>query len=298
MLTALLGPVLAVTTAGPPPDTVAAVGAFPSPGRRTVAVLVLLALAVLGLPGPAARRRLRGLAADRRPARRLRVSLGGLAGAGAAVAGLLLLGPAGLACACGVTWFVRRRLAARRAAARDGGAAAELADALARIADELRTGAHPAAALAGHGHDGPLARGLLEPAAVAARIGEPVPEALRRAARGPAGHDVERVAAAWELADRHGAPLAELLGGLVADIRWRLAHGARVRAQLAGPRATASVLTALPLAGVGLGQLMGIAPLAVLRSDLHGPALLVLGVLLTVAGAAWSDRILRAAVPS
>ncbi|WP_233147825.1 hypothetical protein [Pseudonocardia sp. Ae717_Ps2] len=85
-----------------------------------------------------------------------------------------------------MAWGVRRRIATRRAADRAGSTAAELADALG-ITDELRTGAHPAAALAGHVHDGPLARALLEPAAVAARIGEPVPEALRRTARGPPG---------------------------------------------------------------------------------------------------------------
>ncbi|WP_060574214.1 MULTISPECIES: type II secretion system F family protein [unclassified Pseudonocardia] len=273
--------------------------AFPSApsGARAGLALLLLAGAVLGLPGSAGRRRLHRLSGAER-ARPRRLPVAALTYLVAAGAGFLLLGPAGAVCACGAAWFVRRRIAARRDAARHAGAAAELADALARITDELRTGAHPAAALAGQAHDGPLARALLEPAAAAARIGEPVPAALRRAAGGPAGRDVERIAAAWELADRHGAPLADLLGGLLDDIRWRIAHGARVRAQLAGPRATASVLTALPLAGIGLGQLMGIAPLTVLRSGLHGPVLLAVGVLLTAAGTAWSDRILRAAVPS
>ncbi|WP_224388733.1 type II secretion system F family protein [Pseudonocardia sp. ICBG1293] len=261
-----------------------------------VAVPVLLVLAVLALPPVPGRSRWRALtgAGRGRPAAgRLTVPLPLLA----APLGGLLLGPVGAVCAAGVAWGVRRRLAARRAADRAGATAAELADALARVTDELRTGAHPAAALAGHVHDGPLARALLEPAAVAARIGEPVPEALRRAARGPARRDIDRIAAAWELADTHGAPLADLLTGLLDDIRWRIAHGARVRAQLAGPRATASVLTALPLAGIGLGQLMGIAPLTVLRTGLHGPALLLTGVVLTVAGAVWADRILRGAVP-
>ncbi|GAA4964898.1 type II secretion system F family protein [Pseudonocardia tropica] len=262
-----------------------------------VAVPTLLALAVLTLPAAPGRSRWRALTGTGTglpTARRLAPPLPLLA----APLGWLLLGPAGAVCAAGVAWGVRRRVAARRAAERAGSTAAELADALARITDELRTGAHPAAALAGNVHDGPLARALLEPAAVAARIGEPVPEALRRTARGPARRDVERVASAWELADTHGAPLADLLTGLLDDIRWRIAHGARVRAQLAGPRATASVLTGLPLAGIGLGQLMGIAPLTVLRTGLHGPALLLTGVVLTVAGAAWADRILRAAVPT
>lgn len=297
MLTILCTAGLPTTEAGP-----SAVVQAAQPARwwgpRGGAALLLLAAALLGSPGSGPRRRLRGLTTGAERTRRTRLPLTAMTFAAAAGTGFVLLGPAGAACAVGAAWFVRRRLLARGAAAREAEAATELADALARITDELRAGAHPATALAGNGHDGPLARALLDPAAVAARIGEPVPDALRRAATGPAGRDVERVAAAWELADRHGAPLAELMTGLIDDIRWRIAHAARVRAQLAGPKATASVLTALPLAGIGLGQLMGIAPLAVLQAGLHGPALLVLGVLLTAAGAAWSDHILRSAVPS
>ncbi|BBF99257.1 hypothetical protein Pdca_04670 [Pseudonocardia autotrophica] len=268
------------------------------PAGRAAPVLLLLACAVTGLPGSGAGQRLRGLGPA--TARRIRGPLPPVASGYllVALAGGFLLGPAGSACALGAVWFTRRRWAARRRAEQAVAVAGELAEALARIADEIRTGAHPAAALAGCEHDGPLARTVLRPAAVAAEIGEPVPGALRRAATGPASRDVERIAAAWELADRHGAPLAGLLTQLLTDLRWRIAHGARVQAQLAGPRATATVLTALPLAGAGLGQLMGIAPLTVLRTGWHGPILLVLGVLLTAAGAAWSDRILRAAVPS
>jgi tight adherence protein B len=108
---------------------------------------------------------------------------------------------------------------------------------------------------------------------------------------------MDRVAAAWELADRYGAPLADLLTGVLADVRWRLGHGSRVRAQLAGPRSTATVLTALPLLGAALGQLMGTDPVGVLRDGLLGQSLLLCGCGLTAGGMAWSDRILRAAVP-
>ncbi|MFP5069037.1 type II secretion system F family protein [Pseudonocardia nantongensis] len=266
---------------------------------RSASILLLLALAVLGLPAGTGAARLRELTSRRRRFRPAAPATPAVYG-GMLVAGWVVLGPAGAVCAGAGTWVVRRRLRARRAAERETRAATELADSLARITDELRTGAHPAVALAGVADDGPLARELLGPAGSAAGIGEPVPDALRRTAsdRPVATRDLERVAAAWELADRHGAPLADLLAGVLDDVRWRLAHGARVRAQLAGPRATASVLTALPLAGIGLGQLMGIAPLTVLRSGAIGPMLLLLGVALTTAGALWSDHILRTAVPS
>jgi tight adherence protein B len=139
----------------------------------------------------------------------------------------------------------------------------------------------------------------LGPAAAAARLGDGVASALRRGAAGrpEIGADVERIAVAWSLAERHGVPLAELLARAHDDIRWRVRFGATVRAQLAGPRATASVLTALPLLGIALGQLVGADPIAVLRSGVLGQVMLVVGVALAAAGVTWSEQILRSAVP-
>ena len=105
------------------------------------------------------------------------------------------------------------------------------------------------------------------------------------------------MAQAWSVAERHGIPLADLLARAQQDIRWRVRFTAAVRAQLAGPRATAAVLTALPGLGLGLGQLIGADPIGVLRGGLLGQALLVLGAGLAAAGWLWSERILRAAVP-
>ena len=66
---------------------------------------------------------------------------------------------------------------------------------------------------------------------------------------------------------------------------------------LAGPRATATVLTALPVLGILLGELVGAGPLQVLRSGVLGQALVVAGVGLAAAGAAWARAVLRSAVP-
>ena len=194
---------------------------------------------------------------------------------------------------------VRRRQAGRRAARDLATAAEQLAAAVARITDELRAGSHPAMALAGTDADGPLARSVLAPAAVAARLGDGVAPALRRGGASLPGisADIERIATAWALAERHGIPLADLLGRAHEDIRWRVRFAATVRAQLAGPRATAAVLTALPLLGIGLGQLIGADPIGVLRGGLLGQVLLVVGVALMTAGSAWSERILDSAVP-
>ncbi|MBW0101922.1 type II secretion system F family protein [Pseudonocardia sp. KRD291] len=277
-------------------------------GAGPALALAALAASLLCLPrspGPGRLAGLAGAGTNGRAPRRLPVGVALFVAGG--LGGFLLLGPAGAVCGPAAVAVVRRRRDRARTERLRAAAAAELADALSRITDELRTGAHPAAALAGVAHDAPMARELLGPAEAAARLGEPVPAALRRVAEGraagrragtgtAAAPDLERVATAWELADRHGAPLADLLRGTLDDIRWRLAHGSRVRAQLAGPRATAAVLTTLPLFGIGLGQLMGTDPLGVLRSGLLGQGLLVAGCGLTAAGVLWSEHILHAAV--
>jgi tight adherence protein B len=259
-----------------------------------------LAAAVLCLPGPPGAVRLAGLrpAAAGRSWCRLRAAAAVPALLGA-ILGLLLAGPGGGVAGLLIAATIRRQRAGRRAATAAAEVAAELAGAVSRMADELASGAHPATALAGTTADGPRASAILASAAAASRLGDDVSHALRTGAeQAPeVAGDLERVAAAWALSERHGVPLAELLAGAQADLRWREAFTGRVRAELAGPRATAAVLTALPVLGLALGQLVGADPLAVLRDGLLGQALLVAGVGLSAAGIAWSEQILRAAVP-
>jgi tight adherence protein B len=261
---------------------------------------IALAAALLCVPRPAAATRIAGLwpavGAHRSTRPRSAVPWTVFAGAGL---GLVAAGPGGGIAGLLVAMTVRRRRAAVRRADAAAATAAELAAAVSRMADELAAGAHPAAALAGTVGDGPLARDVLGPAAAASRLGDDVPHALRCGAdrRPEVRADVDRLASAWALADRHGVPLAELLAGTQSDLRWRAQFAAKVRAELAGPRATALVLTALPLLGLGLGQLVGADPLGVLRSGLLGQFLLVVGVALGAAGVAWSEMIMRSAVP-
>jgi tight adherence protein B len=216
-----------------------------------------------------------------------------------ALAGLPALGPAGalVGGAAAVVWRRRRERARRDRAA--AATTATLADALDRITEELRAGAHPATALRGAVADAEPARAVLTSAATAAALGEGVSAAITaEAARRPeVGRPLRQVAAAWSLAEQHGIPLADLLAGVHADLRWRLAHAGRVGAGLAGPRATAAVLTGLPVLGILLGEVVGAAPLQVLRSGVLGQALVVCGVGLAATGAHWAGAILRSAVP-
>lgn len=272
------------------------------------AALLALACAVLCAPGRVAAARLSALWPRNGRTGRWRLRAGGPVAVGpvavgpvavGTVAGLLAAGPAGAMAGLLVTATVARGRARRSAAAVAATGAAELADALRRITDELRAGSHPATALAGLAADGPVAGRLLGPAATAARLGDDVPAALRRGAQAELGAvgELERVAAAWSLAERHGVPLADLMAGVHDDIRWRVRFGEGVRAQLAGPRATAGVLTALPALGVALGQLIGADPIGVLRGGVLGQVLLLVGIGLVTAGRAWTEQILRLAVP-
>ena len=257
------------------------------------------AAALLCAPGAAARGRLAALWPSGSRGRTWRPWSAGPV-ALAMISGLVMAGPGGAVAAVVVALTARARHRARRSARVAGAVAEQLADAVRRVADELAAGSHPTAALSGLRADGPLAREVLGPAAAAARLGDDVPAALRRAA---AAHpevapDVERVAAAWALAERHGIPLAALLSGAQEDIRWRVRFGRTVGAQLAGPRATATVLTSLPVLGLAMGQLIGADPIGVLRGGVLGQALVVIGVGLAAAGSAWTERILRSAVPA
>ncbi len=261
------------------------------------AALLVLAGALTCLPIRVAAHRLTALGPRRARSRRA-WRLGGPVAVGA-FTGLLTVGPGGALAGALLAVTVDRARAGRAARAAEATGAAELADALRRITEELRAGSHPATALAGATADGPVAARLLGPAATAARLGDDVPAALRRGQDGAPGAAAElgRVAAAWSLAERHGVPLADVLVGVHDDIRWRVRFGAGVRALLAGPRATAGVLTALPGLGVALGQLLGADPIGVLRGGALGQVLLVVGLGLVAAGRAWTEQILRRAVP-
>jgi tight adherence protein B len=75
------------------------------------------------------------------------------------------------------------------------------------------------------------------------------------------------------------------------DIVEREQFSARVDAGMAGARTTAAVLAGLPILGIGLGELIGAAPIGFLLSGGAGGWLLVVGVTLACCGLLWSDRI-------
>ncbi|MEK8069782.1 type II secretion system F family protein [Rhodococcoides navarretei] len=159
------------------------------------------------------------------------------------------------------------------------------------VIGELRVGSHPATASAVAADEcGGIASAALRGAASRSRLGG-------RPADGIASSDplldpeLNRLAAAWRVADEHGLALAELLDAVREDMLGRRRFRERTDASLAGARATALVLAGLPILGVALGQLMGANPLHILLGGGLGGMLLLIGTALGCAGLLWTDAI-------
>jgi Flp pilus assembly protein TadB len=136
---------------------------------------------------------------------------------------------------------------------------------------------------------------LLAAAAADLRAGLPASTALAGLA-GPAGDPLRsRAGAAVVLAERTGAPLADVLERIEADARGADRARATAAAQTAGARATAWLLAGLPLGGIGVGYAIGADPLAVLLHTPIGAACAAGAVGLQLVGLAWTGRIIRAA---
>jgi tight adherence protein B len=127
-------------------------------------------------------------------------------------------------------------------------------------------------------------------AADAASDGEPVAPVLEaaRQAHADASPAWSVLAAAWSVADAAGAPLASCLSMLASALRDEAQLRREARAALAGPAASARLVTALPLIAVAFGALLGFDTLGVLLGNPLGLACLALGSLFLWAGARWS----------
>lgn len=119
-------------------------------------------------------------------------------------------------------------------------------------------------------------------------VGSAIPDLDAGAALG------SRVQAVVTLAERTGAPLAELLERIEADARAADRAGAAAAAQAAGARATAWLLAALPVGGIALGYAIGADPLAILLHTPFGAVCAGGAIALQVAGLTWSRRLVRA----
>lgn len=150
------------------------------------------------------------------------------------------------------------------------------------LATQLRAGAAPQAAW----------RAAVDLLPQAVDVADQPRHALARlasAAGAPAA--LQSLHAAWSLSEDVGAPLADVLQTVAAAIRQDADVEADIEAALAAPRSTARLLAVLPLAGLGLGELIGAHPLAMLLHTAIGRVCAVLGLALTVVGQWWSRRL-------
>ncbi|MFG3419979.1 hypothetical protein [Micromonospora sp. NPDC048063] len=221
-----------------------------------------------------------------------------LVGLAGVAAGLLLAGPV-----AAVAVGAYGTLAARALLRRQSGQLADRArrrrlDELCGLAADLRAGlpVPVAAEQLTLGRVGiPAGIGPQDAAPGDGRAANARADTLLKPLRRPAGNGpdrLERLArAAVRLADRTGAPLAELLERIEADARSTDRGLAAADAQAAGARATALLLAALPLGGIGLGYGIGVDPVAVLLHTPVGGACAVAAVGLQVAGLFWAERL-------
>ena len=127
--------------------------------------------------------------------------------------------------------------------------------------------------------------------AAAASLGASVPGAMRRLAELPGCSAVRRLAGAWEISESTGAGLVLAVEQVLASVRAEEATARLVRAELASARATARLVTALPVVVLLAAQGIGARPWHFLLDTVAGVTCLGAGVLLSLAGLGWIDHI-------
>ncbi|MFI6570483.1 type II secretion system F family protein [Nocardia fluminea] len=254
--------------------------------------LLCCAIAVLVLPVAGGQRRYTKLFAPGGQATRTRVPVEWCAGIAMGCTAFVFGPGVGMAALMlGATVAVRqRRGRGDRARRRECG---YLLAGLEAVVGELRVGAHPsAAAESAAGESRGEAARVLAISAGRSRLGGSGAEGWVQP-DSIVAEELSRVAAAWRVAEEHGLALAELLAAARSDLLGRIRFRDRTEAALAGARASATVLAGLPLVGIGLGQLMGAAPLTILFTSPAGDLLLPLGAALACCGLLWTDVITR-----
>ena len=141
---------------------------------------------------------------------------------------------------------------------------------------------------------------VLAAARSASMLGVPVAAAIRTVSASSRFRPRERriwgeLADCLDLAQASGCPLADVLGRYAAHLEAEDDAEAARQTALAGPKATVRLLSWLPLFGLALGTVLGVDPLGILLGNPFGLAALGAGIVLTVAGRAWSMRLVRAA---
>lgn len=181
-------------------------------------------------------------------------------------------------------------MALRRGRAETGTDAATMADTVAQLAALLQAGAAPAAAwrhLAASGLAGEAV-----PISAAIERGMPIAQALRTHGAAWAG-----LAAAWELAESVGAPLAGALRNYAGAVRESAQTSDDVRVALSEPAATARLMGWLPPLGIVLGMALGFDPIGALLAGPLGWGCLAVGIGCIIGARRWTAKLVRRSQP-
>lgn len=195
---------------------------------------------------------------------------------------LLGIGAAGV----GATY---RQLRSRRHRAEAAARSAAVLAVCEGLASDLRSGQPPLAALQSAAREWPEFRVVAD----AGRLGSDVPAALRRLALLPGAGGLGTVAAAWVIAHRSGAGLADAVGLAARTIRDERATARVVETEMAAARSTARLLAVLPVGVLLIGRGTGGDPFGFLLGTPAGLVCLSGGSALTWAGLVWLERIAR-----
>lgn len=155
------------------------------------------------------------------------------------------------------------------------------------VAGQLRIGQLPVAALQAAAEDYPV----FGHAASVHRVGGDIAEALRQGSRQPGAGGLGSLAAAWQLAERSGAPMAEAADRVAVHLAERSALRRSVSGELAPARATGKLLAGLPAVGLAMGFMVGGSPDEFLVSNPVGRWMLALAVVLACVGVLWTEWI-------
>lgn len=124
----------------------------------------------------------------------------------------------------------------------------------------------------------------------AAEMGADVPQTLRRLSLVPGCGELRLVAAAWQVAHRTGAGMAEALDMAADGVRARRRTDRMVAGELAAAHATARIMAVLPVLFTVAGSGLGADPVGFLTRGPAGLCCLSAGLALTFAGLFWLQR--------
>lgn len=102
----------------------------------------------------------------------------------------------------------------------------------------------------------------------------------------------------WSVALETGGPLVPAISRFTEVLARLDAHQAQLQLTFASPKATSKLIFGLPVIGLLLAQLLGLAPISAMTTSLPGFLALCLGLILMLVAGISSRRMLRRASPA